>query len=100
MQKLARAVSGTTNGNAQLLPGARERKVFRTVGYGGDSGSIRDMRTLFLGSYHNWQQHAEITPSGDSRKNAPTNSRAKAHSFDLREQNGEACDLFRTPNQD
>ena len=58
MQKLARAVIGTNNMDncARYCQAPATAGLFRTVGYGGDSGSIKDIERR-AGDHH-WQQHS------------------------------------------
>ena len=51
--------------------------LFRTVGYGGDSGSIEDIAQLGPGAYR-WQQYRRKPPgAGDARQAGAQAARAK-----------------------
>jgi len=80
MQKLARAVVGTNNIDncSRYCQAPATTGLFRTVGYGGDSGSIRDIENadlvLIIGS-----NTAESHPVLATRvKSVPQTPRAKA----------------------
>ena len=64
MQKLARAVIGTNNMDncSRYCQAPATMGLFRTVGYGGDSGSISDIEQAGSGADHRQQHGGE--PSG------------------------------------
>jgi len=78
MQKLARAVIGTNNMDncSRYCQAPATMGLFRTVGYGGDSGSIKDIENaslvIIIGS-----NTAEAHPSWPPGSNARTNFAAK-----------------------
>jgi formate dehydrogenase major subunit len=63
MQKVARAVIGTNNIDncSRYCQAPATTGLFRTVGYGGDSGSIRDIENASLCLDHR-QQHRGSSP--------------------------------------
>ena len=100
MQKLARAVIGTNNMDncSRYCQAPATQGLFRTVGYGGDSGSIRDIENaglvLIIGS-----NTAESHPVLATRvKRAHKQRRQKLIVSDLREHEmAKRADLFLRP---
>ena len=80
MQKLARAVIGTNNMDncSRYCQAPATMGLFRTVGYGGDSGSIKDIENaglvLIIGS-NTAESHPVLAIAGEGRAQA---ARAKA----------------------
>src|SRR6202522_3036588 len=101
MQKLARAVIGTNNMDncSRYCQAPATEGLFRTVGYGGDSGSIRDIENaglvLIIGS-----NTAEAHPVAATRiKQAHKLRGQKLIVADLRKHEmAERADLFFQPN--
>lgn len=101
MQKLARAVIGTNNMDncSRYCQAPATAGLFRTVGYGGDSGSIKDIEqaglVIIIGS-----NTAESHPVIATRvKSAHKLRGQKLIVFDLRENEmAERADLFLRPN--
>ena len=77
MQKLARAVIGTNNVDncSRYCQAPATAGLFRTVGYGGDSGSISDIEKADLVGDHR-QQHGRKSPVPGSRASS---GRTKLH---------------------
>ena len=81
MQKLARAVVGTNNIDncSRYCQSPATMGLFRTVGYGGDSGSISDMEkadlVLIIGS-NTAESHPVHCHAGEELSQA---ARAEAH---------------------
>ncbi|HTV42478.1 MAG TPA: formate dehydrogenase subunit alpha [Candidatus Sulfotelmatobacter sp.] len=100
MQKLARAVIGTNNMDncSRYCQAPATEGLFRTVGYGGDSGSIHDMEhadlVIIIGS-----NTAESHPVYATRVKRPHKLRGqKLIVFDLRENEmARRADLFLSP---
>ena len=80
MQKLARAVIGTNNMDncSRYCQAPATTGLFRTVGYGGDSGSISRHRASRAWSYHRQQHGREPSGAGHARQAARTSCAARS----------------------
>ena len=80
MQKLARAVIGTNNMDncSRYCQAPATTGLFRTVGYGGDSGSISDIEQAESGDDHRQQHRGEPSGAGHARQACAQDARAKA----------------------
>ena len=100
MQKLARAVIGTNNMDncSRYCQSPATVGLFRTVGYGGDSGSITDIEKASLVHHHRQQHGGEPSGPGDARQAGPQIARPKAHRLrSARERDGKARRCFPAP---
>ena len=81
MQKLARAVVGTNNIDncSRYCQSPATTGLFRTVGYGGDSGSIQRHCAGRSGGHRRQQHRGESSGAGDTRKAGAQTARSKTH---------------------
>ena len=77
MQKLARAVIGTNNMDncSRYCQAPATTGLFRTVGYGGDSGSITDIEQGGTGAHRRQQYGREPSGAGYARQAGPQDAR-------------------------
>ena len=87
MQKLARAVVGTNNVDncSRYCQSPATQGLFRTVGYGGDSGSIKDIGKAGLRPHHRQQHRRKPSGTRDPRQASPQAARQKLIVADIRE---------------
>ena len=80
MQKLARAVIGTNNIDncSRYCQAPATMGLFRTVGYGGDSGSITRYREGRSRAHHRQQHRGEPSGAGHARQERSQTARAEA----------------------